>query len=328
MKALTQERYGPPEVLVLSDVEAPTAGAGEVLVRVRAAGVDAGVWHVVAGMPYLVRGMGFGLRAPKNPTPGLDLAGVVEAVGPGVTRFAVGDEVLGIGRATFAEYAVAVEGKLVHKPAALSFEQAAAMPVSGITAVEAVRKAGVQAGERVLVTGAGGGVGSYAVQIARANGAHVTALVAPERVEAVTALGADEVIDRTVEEVDARGPVYDVIIDTAGRRPLGLLRRAMTPRGRLVIVGGEGGGKVLGGFGRLLRRPDRVGVRQPVAVGRDRPRAARRAGGAHRPGGVRRGRPAGGTGLPARRRRGGRPRHARGPRAGQARPHRLTPRLA
>jgi NADPH:quinone reductase-like Zn-dependent oxidoreductase len=255
MKALTQARYGPPEVLVLSDVEAPIAGTGEVLVRVRAAGVDAGVWHVVAGMPYLVRGMGFGLRAPKSPTPGLDLAGVVEAVGPGVTRFAVGDEVLGIGRATFAEYAVAVEGKLVRKPAALSFAQAAAMPVSGITAVEAVRKAGVRAGERVLVTGAGGGVGSYAVQIARANGARVTALVAPERVEAVTALGADEVIDRTVEEVDARGPMYDAIIDTAGRRPLGLLRRAMTPRGRLVIVGGEGGGKVLGGFGRLLVAP-------------------------------------------------------------------------
>jgi len=255
MKALTQARYGPPEVLVLSDVEAPIAGTGEALVRVRAAGVDAGVWHVVAGMPYLVRGMGFGLRAPKSPTPGLDLAGVVEAVGPGVTRFAVGDEVLGIGRATFAEYAVAVEGKLVRKPAALSYAQAAAMPVSGITAVEAVRKAGVRAGERVLVTGAGGGVGSYAVQIARANGAHVTALVAPERVEAVAALGADEVIDRTVEEVDARGPIYDAIIDTAGRRPLGLLRRAMTPRGRLVIVGGEGGGKVLGGFGRLLVAP-------------------------------------------------------------------------
>lgn len=255
MKALTQERYGPPEVLALSDVEAPTAGAGEVLVRVRAAGVDAGVWHVVAGMPYLVRGMGFGLRAPKNPTPGLDLAGVVEAVGTGVTRFALGDEVLGIGRSTFAEYAVAVEGKLVHKPAGLTWEQAAAMPVSGITALEAVRKAGVQAGERVLVTGAGGGVGSYVVQIARAAGAQVTALVAPERVEAATALGADEVIDRTVEEVDARGPVYDAIIDIAGRRPLGLLRRAMTPRGRLVIVGGEGGGKVLGGFGRLLVAP-------------------------------------------------------------------------
>jgi NADPH:quinone reductase-like Zn-dependent oxidoreductase len=255
MKALTQERYGPPDVLTLSDVDVPTAGAGEVLVRVRAAGVDAGVWHVVAGMPYLVRAMGFGLRAPKNPTPGLDLSGVVEAVGPGVTRFAVGDEVLGIGRATFAEYAVAVEGKLVHKPAGLSFEQAAAMPVSGITAVEAVRKAGVQPGQRVLVTGAGGGVGSYAVQIARAAGAHVTALVAPERIEAATALGADVVIDRTTEEVDARGPLYDVIIDTAGRRPLGLLRRAMTPRGRLVIVGGEGGGKVFGGFGRLLVAP-------------------------------------------------------------------------
>ena len=255
MKALTQERYGPPEVLALSDVAIPTAGEREVLVRVRAAGVDAGVWHVVAGMPYLVRGMGFGLRAPKNPTPGLDLSGVVEAVGPGVTRFAVGDEVLGIGRATFAEYAVAVEGKLVRKPAGLSFEQAAAMPVSGITAVEAVRKAGVQPGERVLVTGAGGGVGSYVVQIAHAAGAHVTGLVAPERVEAIRALGADEAIDRTVEEVDARGPVYDVIIDIAGRRPLGQLRRAMTPRGRLLIVGGEGGGKVLGGFGRLFVAP-------------------------------------------------------------------------
>jgi NADPH:quinone reductase-like Zn-dependent oxidoreductase len=255
VKALTQDRYGPPEVLTWGDVEAPTPGDGEVLVRVRAAGVDAGVWHVVAGMPYLVRGMGFGLRAPKNPTPGLDLAGVVEAVGPGVTRFAVGDEVLGIGRSAFAEYAVALERKLVRKPAGLAFEQAAAMPVSGITALEAVRKAGVRPGERVLVTGAGGGVGSYAVQIARAAGAHVAGLVAPERVQSVAALGADAVIDRTVEEVDARGPVYDVIIDTAGRRPLRQLRRAMTPKGRLVIVGGEGGGRVLGGFGRLLLAP-------------------------------------------------------------------------
>lgn len=255
MKALTQDRYGSPEVLTLSDVEVPTAGHGEVLVRVRAAGVDAGVWHVVAGMPYLVRGMGFGLRAPKNPTPGLDLAGVVESVGPGVTRFAVGDEVLGIGRATFAEYAVAPESKLVTKPNGLSFEQAAALPVSGITAVEAVRKAGVQPGQHVLVTGAGGGVGTYVVQIARAAGAHVTGLVAPDRVAVVTSLGADVVIDRTVEEVDDRGPIYDVIIDIAGRRPLRLLRRAMAPHGTLVIVGGEGGGKVLGGFGRLLLAP-------------------------------------------------------------------------
>jgi NADPH:quinone reductase-like Zn-dependent oxidoreductase len=254
VKALTQERYGPPDVLILTDVPVPEPGDGEVRVRVEAAGVDAGVWHVVSGMPYAVRA-GFGLRRPRNATPGLDLAGVVDAVGAGVTRFAVGDEVLGIGRSAFAEQAVALERKLVHKPARLSFEQAAALPVSGITAVEAVRKAGVQAGQRVLVTGAGGGVGSYAVQIAKASGAHVTALVAPERVEAVLALGADEAIDRTREEVDSRGPAYDVIIDTAGRRPLRLLRRAMTPHGTLAIVGGEGGGALLGGFGRLLVAP-------------------------------------------------------------------------
>ena len=254
MKALTQDRYGPPEVLTLSDVEQPTPGDGEVLVRVHGAGVDAGVWHVVAGMPYLVRA-GFGLRAPKNPTPGLDLAGRVEALGTGVTRFAVGDEVLGIGRSTFAEYAVALERKLVPKPVSLSFEQAAALPVSGITAIEAVRKSGVASGQRVLVTGAGGGVGSYVVQIAKAAGAHVTGLVAPERIEAVLALGVDEAIDRTVEDVDARGPIYDVIIDTAGRRPLSLLRQAMTPKGSLAIVGGEGGGALLGGFGRLLVAP-------------------------------------------------------------------------
>ena len=254
MKALTQDRYGPPEVLVLSDVDSPTPGEGEVLVRVRAAGVDAGVWHVVAGMPYAVRA-GFGIRAPRKPTPGLDLAGVVEAVGPGVTRFAVGDEVLGIGKGSFAELTVALERKLVRKPASLTFEQAAALPVSGITAVEAVRRAGVTAGQRVLVTGAGGGVGSYVVQIAKAAGAHVTGLVAPERMDAVLALGADEAIDRTVEDVDTRGPIYDVIIDIAGRRPLGQLRRAMTPKGTLAIVGGEGGGKVLGGFGRLLLAP-------------------------------------------------------------------------
>jgi NADPH:quinone reductase-like Zn-dependent oxidoreductase len=221
---------------------------------VRAAGVDAGVWHVVAGMPYAVRA-GFGVRAPRKPTPGLDLAGVVDAVGPGVTRFAVGDEVLGIGMGSFAELALALERKLVHKPASLTFEQAAALPVSGITAVEAARKAGVQSGQRVLVTGAGGGVGSYVVQIAKAAGAHVTGLVAPERIDAVLALGADVAIDRTQEDVDARGAIYDVIIDTAGRRPLSLLRRAMTPKGTLAIVGGEGGGKVLGGFGRLLIAP-------------------------------------------------------------------------
>lgn len=254
MKALTQDRYGTPDVLVLDDVEAPTPAEGEVLVRVRAAGVDAGVWHVVAGMPYAVRA-GFGLRRPRTPTPGLDLAGVVEAVGPGVTRFAVGDEVLGIGRSSFAELAVAAEGKLVHKPASLSFEQAAALPVSGITAIEAVRKARVQAGQRVLVTGAGGGVGSYVVQIAAAAGAHVTGLVAPERLDAVLALGAAEALDRTREDVDDRGPVYDAIIDTAGRRPLRQLRRALTPRGTLAIVGGEGGGALLGGFGRLLAAP-------------------------------------------------------------------------
>ncbi|MFN8168280.1 MAG: NAD(P)-dependent alcohol dehydrogenase [Candidatus Nanopelagicales bacterium] len=254
MKALTQDRYGPPDVLVLSDVPTPTPGEGEVLVRVRAAGVDAGVWHVVAGMPYAVRA-GFGLTRPRRATPGIDLAGVVEAVGPGVTRLAVGDEVLGIGQSTFAELAVALERKLVRKPASLTFEQAAALPVSGITALEAVRKAGVQEGQKVLVTGAGGGVGSYAVQIAAAAGAHVTGLVAPERVEAVLALGAAEALDRTREDVDARGPVYDAIIDTAGRRPLRQLRRAMTPRGTLAIVGGEGGGKALGGFGRLLVAP-------------------------------------------------------------------------
>jgi NADPH:quinone reductase-like Zn-dependent oxidoreductase len=254
MRAIVQDRYGSAEVLELREIDVPRVGDGEVLVRVRAAGVDPGVWHLMTGLPYLVRPM-FGLRRQRNRVPGMDLAGVVEAVGPGVTRFAPGDEVYGTGRGTYAEYAVAAEGKLAAKPANLSFEQAAAVPISGQTALAAVRGAAdVRAGQRVLVVGAGGGVGSYAVQLARAAGAHVTGVCSTSKIDLVRSIGAEHVVDYTREDITDRGERYDVIIDTAGNRTLSHLRRALTDRGTMMLVGGEAStGRLLQGFDRQLR---------------------------------------------------------------------------
>ncbi len=254
MKAIVQDRYGSADVLELGDVEVPAVGDGDVLVRVRAAGVDPGVWHVMAGLPYAVR-LGFGLRRPRNRVPGLDLAGVVEAVGRGVTRFAPGDEVFGTGTGTFAEFAVAPAAKLSPKPASLGFEHAAAVPISGQTALAAVRRVGrVRPGQRVLVIGAGGGVGSFAVQIAKTAGAHVTGVCSTGKLDLVRSIGADDVIDYTRDDIADGGQRYDVVIDTAGNRPLSLLRRALTPQGTLVLVGGEAStGKWLQGFDRQLR---------------------------------------------------------------------------
>lgn len=257
MQAIVQDVYGPPEVLSMREIERPVVGDDEVLVRVHAAGLDQGVWHVTAGMPYMVRLMGFGLRAPKSPVPGSDLAGSVEAVGGNVTRFAAGDEVFGIGVGTFAEYAVAPEDKLARRPANLSFEQAAAVPVSGSTALQALRDTGrVSAGQHVLVIGAGGGVGTFAVQLAKAFGAQVTGVCSAGKMELVRSLGADAVIDYTREDF-ADGPKrYDLIVDTAGNRSLTHLRRALTRKGTLAIVGGEWGNRWTGGFGRqILRAP-------------------------------------------------------------------------
>ena len=255
MRAAAQYRYGDPmEVIEVRNIERPTVGADEVLVRVHAAGVDAGVWHLVSGQPYLLRTMGFGFRRPKNPVAGMDVAGTVEAVGSAVTRFRPGDEVFGCADGSFAEYATAKEAKLALKPANLTFEQAAAVPNSAAAALMALREVGrVQAGDRVLVIGASGGVGTYAVQIAKALGAHVTGVASTAKLDLVRAVGADEVIDYTREEIDARPGAYDLILDIGGNRSLSQLRRALTADGRLVIVGGEGGGKWFGGINRQLR---------------------------------------------------------------------------
>jgi NADPH:quinone reductase-like Zn-dependent oxidoreductase len=256
MAALVQDRYSsaPEELFRLAEIDRPTIGAGEVLVRVRAASVDRGTWHIMSGLPYPIRLAGFGLRRPKHANPGRSLAGTVEAIGADVTGFAPGDEVFGTATSTFAEYAAAPTGKLAPKPANLSFDQAAAVPVSGGTALQAVRDRGrVRAGEKVLVIGASGGVGSFAVQIAKAFGAEVTGVCSTAKVDMVRALGADSVVDHTREDFADGGPRYDVILDIGGNARLSRLRRALTPRGRLIIVGGETDGRLLGGSSRQIR---------------------------------------------------------------------------
>jgi NADPH:quinone reductase-like Zn-dependent oxidoreductase len=256
MKAIVQDVYGSADVLKLRDIARPEPGDGDVLIRVRAAGVDQGVWHLMTGLPYLVRLFGYGLKKPKVPVRGREVAGVVEAVGSGVTRFAAGDEVYGTCDGSFAEYACAKEDKLARKPGGLSFEEAAAAPISGVTALQAVRDAGqVTVGQKVLILGAGGGVGSYAVQLAKAFGAEVIGVCSTGKVELVRSLGADAVIDYTTSDIAGAGKLYDVILDTAGNRPLSVLRRLLVPKGTLVIVGGEGGGKLTGGFERSLVAP-------------------------------------------------------------------------
>ena len=256
MQAIVQDVYGtvPEEVLRLDVVERPAVEDDEVLVRVAAAGVDRGTWHLMAGLPYLVRAVGFGLRTPKARVPGLDVAGTVEAVGQSVTGFEPGDEVFGIARGSFAEYAVASPAKLAPKPAALSFEQAAAVPVSGLTALQGLRdQAALEAGQTVLIVGASGGVGTYAVQIAKALGAEVTGVCSTAKVAMVRALGADHVIDYSEADFADGRHRYDAILDIGGNRSLSDLRRALAPDGRLVIVGGEEGGRWFGGIDRQLR---------------------------------------------------------------------------
>jgi NADPH:quinone reductase-like Zn-dependent oxidoreductase len=254
MKAIVQHTYGEPDVLRLQDVDDPSPAADEVLVRVHAAGVDRGVWHLVTGTPYPVRLAGYGLRAPKNPVPGMDVAGVVEAVGEDVTRFRVGDAVFGVAKGSFAELARAREDRLAPKPANLGHEQAAVVAVSGVAALRAVRDHGhVSPGQQVLVIGASGGVGTYAVQLAKAFGAEVTGVCSTTKVDLVSSLGADRVIDYSREDFAAGERRYDVILDIGGNSTLRRLRRALTPKGTLVIVGGETGGRFLGGFDRQIR---------------------------------------------------------------------------
>ncbi|MGP0109267.1 MAG: NAD(P)-dependent alcohol dehydrogenase [Acidimicrobiales bacterium] len=255
MQAITQDHYGEAvDVLRLDEIDRPTIGDDEVLVRVCAASVDRGTWHLMTGLPTLMRIMGFGFRRPKAPNPGRSLAGIVEAVGQNVSEFEPGDEVYGTCDASFAEYARARVGLLAPKPANLSFEQAAAVPVSGMTALQGVRdNAQVQAGQKVLIIGASGGVGTFAVQIAKAFGAEVTGVCSTAKMDLVRALGADHVVDYTRDDFADGEQRYDAILDIGGNSRLSHLRRALSPGGRLVIVGGETDGRWLGGFDRQLR---------------------------------------------------------------------------
>jgi NADPH:quinone reductase-like Zn-dependent oxidoreductase len=255
MRAVVQDRYGPdPEGLLrVEQIDRPVTGDDEVLVRVHAASVDRGTWHIMAGLPYPIRLAGFGLRRPRYANPGRSFAGTVEAVGTGVAGFAPGDEVYGTCNASFAEYATVPVGKLAAKPATLTFEQAAAAPISAVTALQGLRDRGrVQPGHEVLIVGASGGVGTFAVQIAKAFGAEVTGVCSTSKVDLVRSLGADHVIDYTAEDVED-GQRFDVVLDTGGHRSLRRLRRMLTRRGTLVIVGSETGGRVLGGFDRTIR---------------------------------------------------------------------------
>lgn len=255
MRAIVQDRYGTTDAWQLADEPEPAIGPDEVLLRVHAAGLDRGTWHVLTGRPYLMRVMGFGFRGPKARVPGLATAGTVVAIGRDVTRFSVGDEVYGVSRGAFAELAAAPEGKLVRKPTNLTFEQAAAVPVSATTAMQAVQRGRVGAGQTVAVLGASGGVGTYAVQIAKALGAEVTGVCSTSKTDLVRSIGADHVVDYTRQDVTDESRRYDVILDVGGNLPLRKLRRILTPKGCLVIVGGESKGNWTGGLGRSLRAP-------------------------------------------------------------------------
>jgi NADPH:quinone reductase-like Zn-dependent oxidoreductase len=254
MKAIVRDAYGSADVLELRDIDRPVVGDDEVLLRVRAAGVDQGVWHVMAGLPYPIRLAGFGLRAPKNPVLGADVAGVVQAVGKEVSGFRRGDEVFGIAKGSYAEYARASEDRLAPKPANLTSEQAAVVAISGLTALQGLRDhAKVRPDQKVLIIGASGGVGTYAVQVAKVFGAHVTGVCSTTKVDLVRSLGADQVIDYTRDDFADGQQGYEVILDVGGNSSLSRLRRALTPKGTLVIAGGETDGRWLGGTDRQIR---------------------------------------------------------------------------
>ncbi|WP_226925183.1 NAD(P)-dependent alcohol dehydrogenase [Georgenia thermotolerans] len=251
MRAAVRAEYGTADVVRLAEAPRPAVGDKEVLVEVRAAGLDRGVVHLMTGLPYLGR-LAFGVRRPRNPVLGMDLAGTVVAVGPKVTRFTVGDAVYGAGKGSFAEYAVAKESQLARKPAKLTFAQAAAVPVSACTAVQGLDAGRLQAGQRVLVIGASGGVGSYAVQLAKAAGAEVTGVAGTAKLDLVRALGADHVLDHTREDFADGRHHWDLILDIAGNPSIARLRRALAPAGTAVLTGGEEGGNLTGGMGRQL----------------------------------------------------------------------------
>ena len=253
MKAIVQDTYGSADVLELREIPRPVVGDDEVLVRTVAASVDRGAWHLMMGMPYVVRIMGFGLRAPKAPVPGSNVAGRVEVVGKDVTRFQLGDEVYGAGKGAFAEYACAREDRLAPKPSNVTFEQAAVVPHGGITALQALRDRGrVQPGQKLLIVGASGAVGSFAVQLGKTFGAEVTGVCSTSKIDMVRALGADHVLDYTRDDFADVSQRYDLILDIGGSSSLSRLRRALIRKGTLVIVGGEGGGRWIG-IGRQIR---------------------------------------------------------------------------
>jgi NADPH:quinone reductase-like Zn-dependent oxidoreductase len=252
MKAIVQSRYGPPDALELKDIDTPTVTDDEVLVQVQAAAVGKGDWLTVQGLPYIAR-MRYGLPRPKHPVPGFDVAGHIEAVGTNVAQLQPGDAVFGWCDGSFAEYAAVPERQLARKPANLTFEQAAAVPISGFAALQALRDTGgVKPGQTVVIIGASGGVGSFAVQLAKAFGAEVTGVSSTNSLEMVRSIGADHVVDYTQQDFTRTGQRYDLILEMAGNRALADLRRALTPKGTLVLVGGSGGRWFMG-TGRTVR---------------------------------------------------------------------------
>jgi len=254
MKAIVRDAYGSVDVLRFAEIDRPIADENEVLVRVRAAGVDAGVWHLMLGMPYVMRLAGFGIRAPKSALLGYDLAGHIEAVGADVTAFRPGDAVFGTCRGSFAEYATARTDRLVSKPTGLSFEQAAATPISGYAALQAVRDHGkVKAGQRVLIIGAGGGVGTFAVQLAKTYGAEVTGVCSGRNVEMVRSLGADHVIDYTKEDFTRAETRYDLVVDNIGNHGVSDVVDVLAPKGIYVIVGAPSNDPWIGAISAPIR---------------------------------------------------------------------------
>ena len=252
MKAIVCRRYGPPAVLAIEDVDRPVPGDGEVLIRIRAAAVNP-LDKVFRGTPYVLRPL-FGLRRPKDTRPGRDVAGQVEAVGNGVTRFKPGDDVFGVCRGAFAEYGCAAESRLASKPAGVTFEQAAAVPVAGLTALQGLRDRGqAQAGHAVLLNGAAGGVGTFAVQIAKSLGAEVTGVCSTRNVDLVRSLGADRVIDYTREDFTRGTERYDLIFDCVANRSLLALKRLLKPAGKYLAIGAPAQGRWFGPLGRVLR---------------------------------------------------------------------------
>lgn len=254
MKAIAQDEFGPPDILQLREVEDPTVDAHQVLVRVRAASPNPWDWHFMRGLPYISRPQA-GWRKPKNEVLGSDVAGHVEAVGNDATRFRLGDEVFGfVGHGAFAEYVSVPEDVLALKPTGVSFEQAATVPLAAMTALQGLRdRGGLKAGERVLIVGASGGVGTFAVQIAKAFGAHVTGVCSTRNVELVKSIGADEVIDYTKEDFTQGSEKFDLIFQLAGMASPSACRRALTTNGRLVLSSGDSKGRIIGPVSRVIK---------------------------------------------------------------------------